>query len=157
MNVVLDYRVITDAISNHQFRVLENSGEYTLTHLNKAQELLVLSCVEQACRSEMVQKHGAVAVRYGSVVAQGYNYDFGQEIMHGHYSVHAEVNVILECKKQKIDLSEVDIYVIRLKTQKIRPRRGKPYTKVLGIQNSAPCENCARMKDRYGARRIFYS
>lgn len=101
---------------------------------------------EIALKSSMRSKHGAVLVKNGEIIAEGYNYDYNQDTYHGHYSVHAEVNVLLQARNKKIlDLSDTDLYVVRV-------------SKATGnFMLSKPCKNCTRMSIKYGIRCVYYS
>jgi deoxycytidylate deaminase len=148
--VYLDYNKIWSIIENGRYRLLEfeNDKHFEIAHLTKLEQNFILSCVEQACRSSMCWKHGCIAVLNGDIVASSFNYDYGQEILHGHYSVHAEVGVILECKRRKIPLEQVDLYVVRIYT------RNK---QVFQLSNSKPCRNCERMCRKNGVKNVYYS
>lgn len=99
----------------------------------------------EAFQSEMDFKHGAVLVKNNEIIAKGCNYNFGEKICHGVYSVHAEVNVLQEAKRMKIDMKNVDLYVVRV-------------SNLTGeFMISYPCKNCQKMIEKCNVRRTYYS
>ena len=125
---------------------LNNTLEVNLSIENKKRREYFKIAAGIAMQGQMRYRHGAILVKNGEIIAQGYNYDYGQDTYHGHYSVHAEVNVLLEARNKKItDLSDADLYVVR-----ISPNTGNYLL-------SKPCDNCARMSIKHGVRRVYYS
>ncbi len=101
---------------------------------------------KEALKSAMNYKHGAVIFKGREILAVGHNYDFGQQVMHGRYSVHAEVEAILNAIKAKKDIKGATMVVVR-----VAWRRHNKYV------NSKPCDRCARciIKNEIGT--VFYS
>lgn len=104
--------------------------------------------VAMAAKSTMIHKHGAVIVRNGEVIGQGYNHI--TNFMSHQWSVHSEVAAILSLKKQhksKQVLADAVMIVVRL---------GPPSNKD-ALKNSKPCEKCREAINRAGIGRVFYS
>lgn len=101
---------------------------------------------QEALKSTMYYKHGAVIFRGRDILSMGYNYDFGQKILHGKFSVHAEVDAIMNAIKAKKDIKGATMVVVR-----VAYKRDNKYV------NSKPCENCARciLKNEIGT--VFYT
>ena len=101
---------------------------------------------QEALKSTMNYKHGAVIYKGQEIISTGYNYDYGQEILHGKYSVHAEVCAIMNALKAKKNLEGTTMVVIR-----IAWKRNNRYV------NSKPCENCANCIIKHKIGTVFYS
>lgn len=88
-----------------------------------------------------------MVVYKGKIIGNGYNKGYGK-ILNGNYSVHAEVDAIYDViKKYKNHgceriLRECSLYVIQY-TDKLR--------------NSMPCNNCCKVIEKYGIRRVYFS
>jgi deoxycytidylate deaminase len=98
-----------------------------------------------ARKSNMYRQHGAVIVVGDQIVAEGYNYDYIR-LCHK-YSIHAEVHVINKARKSRIDLTEADLYVVRIG----RPSMDYP------LRYSKPCESCTEYIKKMGIRKVYYS
>jgi len=116
----------------------------SLFSTSKRHRYFIDAAVEQAKKSKMKQRHGAVVVKGGEIIGSGQNYDYGLQIIHGHWSVHSEVNAIDDCKRNKKNIDGATIYVVR-----INPA-GE-------LRNSKPCSNCARWIFANGIHKVFYS
>lgn len=118
--------------------------------MNKPPTKSIISVMEiakkEALRSTMHYKHGAVIYRGKEIISVGHNYDFGQTTLHGKYSVHAEVDAIMNATKAKKDIKGATMVVIR-----IAWKRHNKYV------NSKPCNNCTNyiIKNEIGT--VFYS
>jgi len=118
---------------------------WTYSKPNKTQLYFFDLAKQEAQKSPMRKsKHGAVLVQGGKVLFKGYNYDFGQKMMHGQYSLHAEVNVILQGTRAKLNFKGVNIYVVRL------GHDGK-------LWSSKPCKNCQKLINKCCIDNVFYS
>ena len=66
-------------------------------------------------------------------------------------TIHAEVDAILKAKKkskkQKYDLADADMYVVRIGSI----RMDYP------LKYSRPCPDCAKAISKHGLRRVYYS
>lgn len=99
---------------------------------------------EQAYRSDMRFKHGAVIVKDGEIVARGFNYIYKGRRSMNHYSMHAERSAIYNALHCKIDLEGASIYVVRLN------KRGN-------LSHSKPCYHCAKKILELNIKRTYYS
>lgn len=98
-----------------------------------------------ALKSTMSQKHGAVIVKNGKIIADGYN----QRIpyFHHQHSIHAEIDALLKVSSMsKKELSLCDIYVVRIANVDYNIFR-----------LSKPCKNCAKALFDKNIRNIYYS
>lgn len=126
---------------------MSNSGiiryEYTRKPSKNLSQIMEIAKLE-AIKSIMNQKHGAVIFKGQEILGRGYNYNFGQIIFHGKYSVHAEVDAILNAGKMKKDIKGSNILVIRISKNGM-------------YMNSKPCKNCTNFILENGICNIYYS
>lgn len=148
--MILDYSLISKIIDNHQFKYINLSTNKIekVKSLSKFRKDIFLTCIEQACRSNMkYHKHGSVILLGNEILSTGYNSDYGT-IIKGHWSLHAEVDSILKCKTMKKFINYSDLFVIRLKFND---------RKIVGLNYSKPCNNCIRMAKKENIKRIYFS
>lgn len=119
-----------------------NEGEKTI---KKSQSKFLERAAKIALKSNMYRQHGAVIVVGDQIVAEGYNHDYIR-LCHK-YSIHAEVDAINKARKSRIDLTEADLYVVRI------GRKSMDYP----LRYSKPCESCAEYIKKVGLRRVYYS
>ena len=87
-------------------------------------------------------KHGAILAYGKTIISTGYNqpsrnnYDFK--------STHAEMQTIINAKRQKRNIKNADIYVIRI-------------SKTGEIRQSKPCNICMRILKNNDIKTIYYS
>lgn len=101
-----------------------------------------------ANKSTMVQRHGAVILKNGEIIGEGYNYH--THFMCHSWSVHSEVAALLSLKKQhrhKKFLEDAVMVVVRIGP----PSRSDEF------KNSKPCERCREAILKSGIRKVFYS
>jgi len=101
---------------------------------------------DQAKKSSMVHRHGAVIVRGNMVIGEGYNQR--STYMSHNYSMHAEIAAIHSIPRKNRNrkhLEDSTMVVIRI--------AGKDNHCAL----SAPCANCRKEIQKLGIRRVFYS
>lgn len=126
--------------------------------LTRKQRSHLSRAVRLAERSAVPQRHGAIIVKGGSVLAHGvnsYSNDprmfpitlFGEEkLPHSergsHLSVHAELAALRKVNPEQ--LKGAVVYVARVN------RRGEP-------GNSAPCAACADELRKAGVKRVIYT
>ena len=114
----------------------------------------ILSAMEEALRSTMRSKHGAIIVKNGKIIAKGHNY----EIHNPHrgfsskYSVHAEIAAMNRVGNRR-KLKSADIYVVRLYFD-LEDRQ-------ISLKNSKPCHDCfkkiSKCMTKYGLRTVYFS
>ena len=88
----------------------------------------------EARKSELLSRHGCVAVSGGKVVAKGcnnYRTYSSDGFIKDSCSCHAEVDVLRQCYKKNIT-SKINLYIVRLSAD------GR-------YVNSAPCEECIQI------------
>lgn len=87
---------------------------------------------EQAIKSELLSRHGCVAVCSGKIIARGcntYRTYSGDGFIKDSCSCHAEINVLRQCYKKNLT-HKINLYVVRLASD------DETYV------NSAPCNEC---------------
>uniref|UniRef100_A0A6C0AXE4 CMP/dCMP-type deaminase domain-containing protein n=1 Tax=viral metagenome TaxID=1070528 RepID=A0A6C0AXE4_9ZZZZ len=85
----------------------------------------------EAKKSELLSRHGCVAVTSGKIVARGcntYRTYSGDGFIKDSCSCHAEVNVLRQCYRKNIT-NKINLYVVRLASDG-------------SYANSAPCNEC---------------
>jgi len=118
---------------------MENRPSKTIT------EIMELAKIE-ALKSGMYYKHGAVIFRGKDIISVGHNFDFGQQIIHGKFSVHAEVDAIMNASKAKKSVKGATMVVARIAWMR---------NNVFG--NSKPCDNCAEFIIKNKICTVFYT
>ena len=94
-------------------------------------------------RGGLSQKHSALIIHRGVIIAEGINY--GGVYKSGWYAVHAEVAAINKVRSRGVRfLRECSILCVRVSSCKE------------GVM-SKPCVNCARVINEMGIRRVYYT
>ncbi len=107
--------------------------------------------IKMAKRSYMTQRHGAVIVRNGEIIAKGYNHHVTH--LNHLFSLHAEMDAIADLKKKypesksKRWLKDCRLYVVRIGPD----RQDNP------LRMSKPCINCKQAIQNLGIPIVFYS
>ena len=117
------------------------NNEYTSTDMKHMQ-----LAVEEAYKSNVLYKHGCVAVVSGKVVARGYNKyrTYSKDgLIPETCSCHAEIDVLRKCRKQNIT-KKFSLYVVRLSSSN-------------HICNSFPCKQCYETMKEFPIKNIVYS
>lgn len=100
-----------------------------------------------AKKSTMTQRHGAVIVKNGEIIGEGYNH-VATYLSHS-FSCHAEVAAILSLKKKsKKYLEDCTMIVVRISNHTLSPQH---------LKMSKPCERCTQEIIKHGIRKVFYS
>lgn len=116
----------------------------SLSSKDKPITKFIEAAIEQALRSDMGFKHGAVIVKDGLIVSRGFNYIYKDRRSKNHYSMHAERSAIYKALHCKVDLDGASIYVVRLNN--------------LGnLSHSKPCYHCAQKIIELNITRTYYS
>lgn len=97
---------------------------------------------QEAEKSELVNRHGCVIVKDKKIIAYGHN-TIANFYSHGR-SIHAEVNALRNTRGFG-NLNECDMYVIRLSRLDNE------------LALSRPCKSCAKVINKSGLRRVYYS
>jgi deoxycytidylate deaminase len=99
-----------------------------------------------AKKSTMTQRHGAVIVKNGEVIGQGYNH-IASYMSHS-WSCHAEIAAIMSLKtRTKKFLEDATLVVVRIGPES----QGCPF------KLSKPCAKCQEQIEKTGIKRIFFS
>jgi len=111
---------------------------------------MLTSLCQRACliarKSGMNHRHGAVVVRNGEIVAEGYNYEVPD--YKTTFSVHAEADALSKIKHLgKQFLSQCDMIVVR-----VGPTTLEHTTKL-----SMPCPMCRSKIEQLGIRKVYYT
>lgn len=86
---------------------------------------------QEAEKSELLSRHGCIAVSSGKIIARGcntYRTYSGDGFIKNSCSCHAEINVLRKCYKKNLN-NKVNLYVVRLSADN-------------NYANSAPCNEC---------------
>lgn len=116
-----------------------------MTGLSNRDRSFLSLAMELSLKSDMKQKHGAVIVRGGRVLAQGWNLlkndpnNVSDEHAKLFCSVHAEGMAIARCKKAV----GATIYIARNKSGRAR--------------HSKPCDSCQHAINMAGISRVVYT
>ena len=107
-------------------------------------EQYVEAAKEQARKSPMAQKHGAVIVKNNKIIATGYNRYIEQEKACRRISMHAEKDALTNCNQS--DLKGAVLYIVRM----------NPEGELL---MSKPCKSCTNYINRLSPKLagIYYS
>lgn len=98
-----------------------------------------------AKKSKMVQKHSAIVMHKGRIIAEGYNYPI-QYFCHK-YSLHAEVVALGSIKTMpKSFLKECTMFVFRISNS--NPNE---------FRMSKPCKDCQQAILEAGIGKVFYT
>lgn len=129
--------------------IIPTCDKNTPKNLTSKHEKFLSHAARIAQKSTMEHKHGAVIVLDNQIIACGFNHV--EEFMCHNYSIHAEVDAILKAKKkskkQKYDLTDADMYVVRIGSI----RMDYP------LKYSRPCPDCEKAISKHGLRRVYYS
>jgi deoxycytidylate deaminase len=111
---------------------------------------MLTSLYNRAClnarKSGMNHRHGAIIVRHGEIVAEGYNYEVAD--YKTTFSVHAEMDALSKVKHLgKSFLAECDMMVVRI----------GPATLEHTSKLSMPCPNCRPKIEKLGIRKVYYT
>lgn len=111
---------------------------------------MLTSLCNRAClvarKSGMNHRHGAIVVRNGEIVAEGYNYEVAD--YKTTFSVHAEMDALSKVKHLgKAFLSECDMMVVRIGSATMEDT-----TKL-----SMPCPICRPKIEGLGIRKVYYT
>lgn len=100
-----------------------------------------------AKKSTMNQRHGAVIIKNGEIIGEGYNHV--ASYMSHCFSCHAEVAAILSLKnKSKRFLEDATMVVVRISNHTLSPQH---------LKLSKPCERCTQEIIKHGIGKVFYS
>lgn len=110
-----------------------------------------------ANKSTMQHQHGAVIVKNGQIIGEGFNYQ--SDFMCHQWSIHSEVAALLSIKKQhrnKKYLEDAVMVVVRVKPRATSGGQtgcGEDFT----LKMSKPCERCKKAVADAGIKKVFYS
>jgi tRNA(Arg) A34 adenosine deaminase TadA len=98
--------------------------------------------INEAKKSELINKHGCIIVKNGIIISQGHNIRYN--LLSDFKSIHAELMAINKIKFIR-DLSNCEMYVVRLSEN-----TGE-------LMFSKPCILCTPIIKRYKISKIYYS
>ena len=104
----------------------------------------VMRATQEACKSTMEHRVGAVVVHRGAVVSVGYNHLMDH--WSGAFSKHAEAAALGKLRNRHVPkayLKACDVYVVRVGPATLKLAR--------------PCPRCEALIRDLGVRRVFYS
>jgi deoxycytidylate deaminase len=100
----------------------------------------------EALKSTMNNKHGAVIFKGRELISIGYNQNFNREIYKNKYSIHAEIDALMKAIKAKKDIRGATMIVVRIAWKHNN-----------SFIMSKPCDDCANaiIKNEIGT--VFYT
>jgi tRNA(Arg) A34 adenosine deaminase TadA len=113
------------------------------TKKKKKMSFFIDIAVQEAMKSPMEHKHGAVILspHGGKILSSSFN-TYRSESTKRRSSFHAEVNA---CRQvAKVFLKDAILVIIRIN------RKGE-------LAKSDPCDNCQRVINKMGLKRVYYS
>jgi len=112
---------------------------------SRKDEKWVSMALNEAVKSEMLHRHGCLAVSGGKYIAKGCNNyrTYSRDgLIRNCCSCHAEVNVLRKCLKNPHN--RLNLYIVRISQD------GK-------MRNSEPCFMCVSLMKSYFVKYIIYS
>ena len=114
-----------------------------MTTIQKKHRDYVEEAIQLAQKSTMIKQHGSVIVKDGEIIGKGYNYRVPN--LKCTYSIHAEIDAILNAKKTcKNDFRDCILYVVRINNKK-------------DLSQSLPCEKCNQFIIRHKIPKVYFS
>jgi deoxycytidylate deaminase len=104
--------------------------------------------ISLANKSTMQHRHGAVIVKNGQIIGEGFNYE--THFMCHQWSIHSEVAAIMSIKRQhrnKKFLEDAVMLVVRIGARNWNS----------DCRLSKPCEKCRQAINESGIKKVFYS
>lgn len=99
--------------------------------------------IEQALKSELANKHGAILFTRRSILSKGYNKFLNGRQRDTSISIHAEMNCLQTIRKN-VKYNKCHILVIRLNSNN-------------KLVNSKPCQHCIESLRNTKIKNIYYS
>lgn len=139
----------------------DNVDKDICKNVTKEQEKYISKCLSLAQKSNLTQKHGCVLVRKKKIISCGYNFKMSNHFLdttkkettcRDIFSIHAEISTIKKVKKQ--DLSECDLYVVRLGP--LSNIKDEKYS-LKDTKYSCPCKVCKSFIVEYNIKRVYYT
>ena len=114
-----------------------------MTNLQRKHRNYVEQAIQLAQKSTMIKQHGSVLVKDGEIIGKGYNYRVDN--LKCTYSIHAEIDAILDAKKTcKNDFRNSTLYVVRINNKN-------------DLSQSLPCEKCNQFINRHKIPKVYFS
>lgn len=104
---------------------------------------IIQEAINQAIKSPMRSKHGAIIVKNNKIVSKGYNRYFYYYGHNNTSSIHAEVDAIRNCFP-RTNLNGATLYVVR-----VRPDGTTTLSK--------PCKGCCRAISKTNLSGVYYT
>ena len=120
-----------------------------LSYMNKHSEHVQEAIVE-AKKCTMQNKHGCVIVHRTNIISRGHNSN--EMYKNLKFSVHAEVAAINNMKKNRVDVDNVIMYVVRINNKDLWKE-----TDDIRTQNSKPCMNCMRCISHHNVKKVYFT
>lgn len=99
-------------------------------------------CMEEAEKSNISFRHGAVVIKNNKIISSGHN-KYSGKTPHHLRTVHAEMNAIMNCSSK---LENATVYVIRLSAMNDN-----------GMGQSCPCLKCTKFMKLHKIHKVVYS
>lgn len=106
-------------------------------------ETYVSRAIEEARKSHMTQKHGAVIISNDRKFVTGHN-DYNDVSLRKKSSIHAEHRAIKLALQANINLKRCKLVVVRISNHN-------------KLMYSEPCVNCKKLIEKHGVPMVYYS
>ena len=104
---------------------------------------IVNSAIEQALKSELMYRHGAILFSRRSILSKGYNKFDVTQLQNNNISVHAEMSC-LKSFRRDVKYNKCHILVVRINSSN-------------KLVNSRPCKDCIASLRNISIKNIYYS
>jgi deoxycytidylate deaminase len=124
--------------------------------VSQKKEKIFYRALEEAEKSNMLFQHGCVATYGGKIIASGFNYHIDVNqcdlFLNDQCSCHAEMSVLKKIYLKNF-MKKRKLHKIMKKTTLFVSRKSKTHKSV----NSAPCEKCMNMINKFKIKKIVFS
>jgi tRNA(Arg) A34 adenosine deaminase TadA len=110
----------------------------------------VQEAIVEAKKCTMLNKHGCVIVHRTNIISRGHNSN--EMFDYNKFSVHAEVAAIKNMKKNRIDVENMVMYVVRINNNDMDKN-----TEDTGTKNSKPCMDCMRCIAHHKVKKVYFT
>ena len=112
--------------------------------------LYIEEAISEAKKGNMRMLHGAIIVSGSTIVSRAHNSN--EKYSHNNFSVHAEVAAIRNMIKNRINVVNATMYVVRIHSKDLDKEDA-----VTRTMNSKPCKACMRFISQYNLKKVFFT
>jgi deoxycytidylate deaminase len=125
------------------------SDECSSSNINK-HNFFIQEAILEAKKCTMTRKHGCVIVHRTNIISRGHNsndmYNYNK------FSLHAEVAALNNMKKNRINVDNMIMYVVRINNNDLNKENN-----MIGTKNSRPCMDCMRCITSHKVNKVYFS